>query len=58
MLESLCDKLGAFILGNVGFIVAVILAVKWLARGKLSPVNIAGMKHEPAESDLYLDTVA
>ena len=58
MLESLCDKLGVFILGNIGFIVAVILAVKWLARKKLNPVSIAGMKHEPVESDLYLDTVA
>ena len=58
MLESLCDKLGAFILGNVGFIVAVVFAVKWLARRKLDPVSIAGMKHEPEESDFYLDTVA
>lgn len=58
MLESFCDKLGAFILGNTGFIVAVILAVMWLARKKLSPVSIAGMKHEPSESDLFLDTVA
>ena len=58
MLESLCDKLGAFILGNVGFIVAVILAVKWLAKRKLSPVSVAGMEHDPSESDLYLDTVA
>ena len=58
MLESLCDKLGAFILGNVGFVVAVILAVKWLTKGKLNPVSIAGMKHEPGESDLFLDTVA
>ena len=58
MIEAILRKIGVFVMNNTLFIVAVILAAKWLFKRKVESPVIAGMKHEPLESDLYLDTVA
>ena len=58
MFEVLCAKLGTFLLHNSGFTVSVIAAMLWLTRKKPGMVSVAGMEHDPLESDSYLDTVA
>lgn len=58
MLETLCSKLGAFLLGHISIIVALIIAAKWFSSRRLSAPKVAGMATNPLESDLYLDTVA
>ena len=58
MLESLLHRLGTFCMSYTGFVVAMILAAKWLvSRRKPAPV-VAGMEHKQTETAVFDDTVA